>query len=255
MMRFVTSAACVAALVLVGNPARAADDDKELKDLVAKAIKAHGGAENLAKIKATVTQAKGKYYGVGEDGIDYTGTWQFQAPDRMRIEVTGEVGGQMFKIVRVMEKDKGWQQLMDNLEDSSKEQLKEDREEIHAHWLASLVVLNDKECKLSAAGEMKIDDKPALGVRVESKGYGDATLYFDKETNRLVMLERRARDVMKGEDFTSQTYLKDYKKVNGALMSYKQTIKRDGKVFVESEVTGLEIKDKLDDEVFKKPAK
>ncbi len=55
--------------------------------------------------------------------------------------------------------------------------------------------------------------------------------------------------MMKGEDFTSQTYLKDYKRVNGkADVLQAASISYDGKVLVENEVTGLEIKDKLDAE-------
>jgi hypothetical protein len=252
MNRFLTALAATALLFGAAVSARA-DDQQDLQDLVAKAIKAHGGADSLAKVKATVMQGKGKFYGRG-DGIDYTGTWTFEVPDRMRIEITGEVNGQTFKFVRVVTKDKSWQQIMDDVEDSDKEQLKEDHEELHAHRLAMLVGLNDKDCKLSAAGETKVEDRPAVGVRVECKGHDDVTLYFDKETSRLVMLERRAKDVMANKDFTSQTVFKDYKKVDGVLVAYKHTIKRDGKLFVEHEVTDWAAKDKIDDSVFKKPS-
>jgi hypothetical protein len=252
MYRFLAALGATALLFAAAASARA-DDDKDLKDLVAKAIKAHGGADNLAKVKATVTKGKGKFYGMGDDGIDYTGTWTFQAPDRMRVDISGDVGGQTFKFVQVIDKDKAWQQIMDDVQDSDKAQLKEGQEELHAYRLAMLMGLGDKDCKLSATGEMKVEDRPAVGIRVECKGHGDVTLYFDKETSRLVMLERRAKDVMADKDFTSQTVFKDHKKVDGILVPYKHTIKRDGKLYVEHEVTDWTAKDKIEESVFKKP--
>src|SRR2546423_14489809 len=117
-MNRVLAAVGATALLFGATLSARADDDKDLKDLVAKAIKAHGGADNLAKVKATITKGKGKFYGMGDDGIDYSGTWTFQAPDRLRVEISGEVGGQTFKFVQVVDKDKGWQQLMDDVEDA-----------------------------------------------------------------------------------------------------------------------------------------
>jgi hypothetical protein len=55
------------------------------------------------------------------------------------------------------------------------------------------------------------------------------------------------------KEFTEETFYSGFKKVNGALVSDKQTIKRDGKVYVENETTEYEVKDKLDDKLFKKP--
>ena len=240
MLRYLT-AACLVALVGIGGPARA-DDDKELKDIVAKAIKAHGGAENLAKQKATVFQAKGKFYGMG-DGIDYTGTWSIHTPDAIRVEIDIQVNGQPFKFIQVFHKDKGWVQIGDNVEEMGKDQLAITKDELHAHEIAGLVGLDGKDCKLSAVGEKKVNERPAIGVRVECKGYTDVTVYFDKENYHLVLMERRAKNAQSGQEFNGESYYDDYKKVDGVLMSYKQTIKRDGKLYVENEITELTTKD------------
>jgi hypothetical protein len=236
----------------VGVAARA-DDQKDLKDLVDKAIKAHGGADNIAKQKAMVFKAKGKFYGVGEDGIPYTGTWSVHEPDRLRVEIDAEMGGQAFKFISVVDKDKGWIAIGETLQDLDKEHMAESREEMHAMRLSQLMGLTDKDCKLSAVGEMKVNDKPAIGVRVEYKGYQDVTLYFDKETNLLVRSDRRVKDVDMGKEFNGENYYSDFKKVNGVLTPHKHVIKRDGKVYVDHEITEIEVKDKLEDSLFKKP--
>jgi hypothetical protein len=247
------AAACAVALWLGASCAARADDQKDLSDLVAKAVKAHGGADNIAKAKIIIMKGKGKFYGINEDGIPYGGTWSIQDPDRIRVEIEGEVMGQKFKFVHGFDKDTGWTLMDDKVQDDSKEQVAETKETMHAGRLARLIGLNDKECKLSAVGESKVNDRPAIGVRVECKGYQDVSLFFDKETNQLVKMERRATDVQMNKEFTEETLYGDFKKVNGVLVSHKQTIKRDGKVYVENETTEFEVKDKLDDKLFKKP--
>jgi hypothetical protein len=246
-------AACAVALWLGGSGAVRADEQKDLNDLVAKAVKAHGGADNLAKAKAVVMNGKGKFYGLNEDGIPYTGVWSVQEPDRIRVEIEGEFMGQKFKFVAATDKDKGWTMMENNVQDASKEQVAEMRDQMHAGQLASLRSLNDKECKLSAVGESKVNDRPAIGIRVEAKGYKDVSLFFDKDTHQLVKMERRAKDVEMNKEFTEETLYGDYKKVGGVLLAHKHTIKRDGKLYVEAEFTDFELKDKLDDSLFKKP--
>jgi hypothetical protein len=230
-----------------------ADDQKDLNDLVEKAVKAHGGADNLAKTKAFVMKGKGKFYGLNDDGIPYTGVWSIQEPDRMRVEIEGEFMGQKFKVVTATDKDKGWTMMENNVQDAGKEQVAETKDQLHAGRLTHLVGLNDKDCKLSAVGESKVDDRPAIGVRVECKGYKDVSLFFDKETHHVLKMERRAKDVEMNKEFTEETFYGEYKKVDGALLAHKHTIKRDGKLYVEAEFTDFELKDKLDDNLFKKP--
>jgi hypothetical protein len=252
MMRFVSAGCVTVFLLAVGVTARA-DDQKDLKDLIDKAVKAHGGADNIAKEKAVVFKAKGKFYGIGEEGIPYTGTWSMQQPDRIRVEIDGEVAGQSFKFISVYDKDKGWIAVGEMLMDADKEHLAESREEMHAVRMAQLRGLTDKDCKLSPVGEVKVNDKPAIGVRVEYKGYQDVTLFFDKETNVLVKSERRAKDADSGKEFAAETFYSDYKKANGVLTAHKHIINRDGKIYVDHEITEIEVKDKLDDSLFKKP--
>ncbi len=68
-------------------------------------------------------------------------------------------------------------------------------------------------------------------------------------------MERRSKDPRADQDFTEDTYFNDYKKVNGVLTSFKRVTKRDGKLYNEIEITDFAVKDKLDDAIFKKPAK
>jgi hypothetical protein len=242
----------MAALLAAVLPARA-DDQADAKALLEKAIKAHGGADNLAKGNAATLTMKGKFYGMG-DGIEYTASAAFQPPDKQRIEVDFTMNGQKFKFTQVFTKDKGWVAINDMVTEMGKESLYEAKEYQHATGVSRLNPAVLKDAKLQSLGEIKIGDKPAVGLRVEVKGYRDVVLYFDKETHLLVKSERRAKDIPNpAEEFGEDVYYSDYKEVDGVKMPQKVTIKRDDKPYVESETTDYKTVDKIDDAQFGKP--
>jgi len=116
------------------------------------------------------------------------------------------------------------------------------------------VVLLDREYKLSPLGEEKIDDRPAIGLHVEHRGFRDLNLYFDKENYLLLKVETRIKDPLRGgEEVAAETLYSDYRDVDGIMTARKVTIKYDGKTYIESEITEAKYAEKLDDKVFEKP--
>ena len=254
MRRLLIPCALVLALAALGR----ADDAADAKAVVEKAIKARGGADNLAKYKADVLKVKGAVHVSGLD-IDFTGEISFQQPDKSRTVIEGTVMGTNFKSTRVVNGDKGW---IDDLlgaarqqRDMSKEELAEERESQNANSIARLAVLTDKAYTLSTLGESKVGDKEAVGILVKRKGYRDVSLLFDKKTHLLLKSETRVKDPQGGGDaeFTQEAFYDDYKKVGDLLVAHKLTIKRDGKAFLESETTEFKPEEKLDDGLFAKP--
>lgn len=254
MRRLLIPCALVLALAALGR----ADDAADAKAVVEKAIKARGGADNLAKYKADVLKIKGAVHVSGLD-IDFTGEISFQQPDKSRTVIEGTVMGTNFKSTRVVNGDKGW---IDDLlgaarqqRDMSKEELAEERESQNANSIARLAVLTDKAYTLSTVGESKVGDKEAVGILVKRKGYRDVSLFFDKKTHLLLKSETRVKDPQGGGDteFTQEAFYDDYKKVGDLQVAHKLTIKRDGKAFLESETTEFKPEEKLDDGLFAKP--
>jgi outer membrane lipoprotein-sorting protein len=253
-MQRLMCAACAAFLALAGaSPARA-DEAADMKAVVEKAIKAHGGLETLSKYKAVTAKSKGVFHGLGQP-IDYTSTLVYQEPDKVRVETEGEFMGVNFKRVEVVNGNKGWIQLMGNTDEMSKDVMAEVQERLHAQAVAHLVALTNKDYKLSTLGEAKVGDRAAVGVRVEYKGRRDVNLFFDKENGLLLKSETRVKDVESGGDkeATQETYYSDYKKVEGMQVPFKVKVNRDGKLLVEAETTEFKPAEKLDDGQFGKP--
>src|SRR3954468_11085065 len=93
----------------------------------------------------------GTFYGLGE-GIPYTGEWQFQGQKQMRYTLEIKVMDQTLTVTQIVNGDKGWAKINDDVKDLAKDELAEEQEAMHAKWVALLVPLKDKAYKLSALG-------------------------------------------------------------------------------------------------------
>jgi outer membrane lipoprotein-sorting protein len=251
MRKFVGVLSVLGLLALV-IPVRA-DDDAKLREVIAKAIKAHGGEDNLTKYKGSAAKSKGKFYALGE-GQDYTGEFSIQLPNRIRTEVQFKIGDQDVMFLQIVDGNKGWRKIVDKTDELGKDEIDEAKEQMNAANIAHLICLKDKEYKLSPLGEVKVGDRPAIGIRVERKGYRDVSLFFDKDKYLLLQMETRGKDFQRGgEEYTATNRYDDYKEVEGMMVAHKVTIKHDGKLFVEGESTDVKLSEKLDDSLFEKP--
>jgi hypothetical protein len=221
-------------------------DDDSARSLVDKAIEAAGGAKNLAKHNAAVFTEKGTYYGMG-DGLPFIGKYSIQRPKQFRMEIA-----EVFTVV--LNGDKGWMKSQGNTKELNKEELEQQQTEARAGAIGSLLPLRNKKFNLKKLDDAKVNGKSAAAILVSRKGYPEVKLYFDKKTGLLVKGEHKTKS--SEEEFkvvNQETYLSDYREVDGAKIAHKIVIKRDGKNYVEAEITEYEAKGKLDASVFAQP--
>jgi hypothetical protein len=79
-------------LALAVAGAARADEQAATRAIIEKAIQARGGEDKLAQMKGMTFKSKGKLYGMGE-GMDYTGEWAIQPPDKIRFQINFEANG------------------------------------------------------------------------------------------------------------------------------------------------------------------
>lgn len=250
-MRKVVYAILALGFTFGANSLARADEKTDAKAVVDKAIEAHGGEAELKKLNATSSKIKGTIHAMGMD-IEFTGDISNQAGDRVRVEIDAEVGGQKFRIVNVFDKDKGWVKFANDSKEMDKDQIAEAREQGHAGNLANLLALKDKTFGISLVGEDKVGTTPAMVIRVSRKDYRDVTLFFDKKTHLLLKTEARVKDEGTGQEVSQETLYSDYND-KGLKQPKKLTIKRDGKPYMEAEMTELRVDEKFDDSTFGKP--
>jgi hypothetical protein len=241
----------LALLLTAAFALRAADQD-DAKAIIDKAIKARGGEEKLAKLKAVTIRFKGTLHGAGGD-VPFTAELVTQGSDQSRLALDGEVNGMKFTFVQVLNRDKGWNKVNDAVEELNADKLAEAKEGAYESWAATLTPLKDKAFALSSLGEVKVENRPAFGVRVSSKGHRDVNLYFDKESSLLVKVERRVKDEESGMEVNQESNYSDFKEADGFKEAMKIVVKKDGKPFVEATVEEVKREEKIDDSIFAKP--
>src|SRR5207247_5297407 len=107
-----------------------------------------------------------------------------------------DFNGMKFERTTVINGDKGWITLMGNTDVMPDDQLEAAKEELYAGWVAGLLApLKDAAFKLTPLGEIKVGDRPAVGVKVGHKDHKDVNLYFDKDKGLLLKVQRRAKDM------------------------------------------------------------
>jgi hypothetical protein len=248
MRRLLLSTLVLALLLVPAGTALAQDSAQAIID---KAIKAHGGADQLSKLKAVESKSQGTIEAFG--GIKFTQAIQLQMPDRVKSVMDIEVGGQKQTITTVFDGKSLWINANGMNIATDDKMIEEVKEQMYAGEVGKLVGLKDKKYQLSPLGEVKVEGMDAVGILVASKGHKDISLFFDKKSGLLVKMERRALDAMSGQEFTQETILKDYHEVQGMQEAKKTLIYRDGKKFIEAEVIDFKFVDKFDDSTFAKP--
>lgn len=227
-------------------------DDAAARALVDKGIQALGGEAKLAKFPAVTAKLKGTFHGLGQ-AMAFTGDVAQHGPDRQRFAIDLDMDGQKFRLVGVLNGDKGWLKFGDDTEELDKDELAQAQDDAYSDWVATLLPLKDKAYTLAPLGESKVEKRPALGVKVSHKGRRAISLYFDKETGLLVKSARRVVDDDTGQEVTEESFYSDYKEAQGIKYASKVVVQRDGKPYLEGETTEYQPAEKLDESLFAKP--
>jgi hypothetical protein len=251
MARFIGGVFVALLLSGVGSAVRAADA-KDANAVLDKAIQALGGQEKLSNIKAASWKGKGKIT-FGDNDNDFTTQATVQGLDHFRSVFEGEFGGNQIKGVTVLAGDKGWRKFGDNKMEMDKDAVANEKRSLYLQVIPMTIVpLRDKGFKNELAGEEKVGDKPAVGVKVTPPDGKDFTIYFDKESGLPVKVVAKVVG-FQGDEFTQETTFKDYKEMGGIKKAAKTESKRDGAKFLEVQITEFKVLDKADAKEFTEP--
>lgn len=243
--------ALAAGLLLGLTQGASAQDD--VRAIIQKAIKAHGGEQKLARMKAVRDQAKGTMY-LGDMAIAFTGESVYQLPSQLKNVIRVEVQNMKVTVIQVFDGDKGWVHNNGQTKPLEGPMLDSVKETIYAFNLSLLTpLLDDKTFTLTALGESKVNGMAAFGVKVSSKGHKDVRLYFDKGTGLLVKRDYEGLDAGGAKEVPHEEVYSDFKEYEGVVRPRKVVVFQDGKKFLEGEVTDVRFFDKIDPREFAKP--
>jgi hypothetical protein len=216
--------------------------------LVEKAIQAHGGPA-LDKYPAGRAKAKGTIVLKGSE-YPFTLDRLYQVPGKLRITSEVVIMGVARPVTCIVNGNAVLAIAGGLTQELPRSQVAELRLAVHVQTIARLTpLLKDKTYKLAPADEKTIEGKPADGLTVSAEGHKDIRLYFDRQTNLLVAIERPGFDDL-GKPAEHWEYFSDFRDANGLKYPTKTLIKQNGKRYLESETTEFKPLEKVDSREF-----
>ncbi len=233
------------ALLILGLPALAA----EPKDVVALAIKAHGGKDALAKAVIGSQKMAGTMTMLNTE-VGFTGEVLYSLPDKYKMTLTLSVPGSKLVATQVVNGDKV-KTVIDGKAQELTDPQKGELRQTTANQEISLLValLDEKKYTLKAGTDAKVGDENAAAVVVSGKDIADVTLLFEKKSGRLVRMTRTAV----GPDdkpVQEETTLSEFKEFGDVLLPTKLIVTRGGKKFMTMTVSEAKWLDTIDDKTF-----
>jgi hypothetical protein len=224
--------------------------------IIEKAIEAHGGKERLSQIRADRVKVKGVLYD-NKRGTPFTAETLVQLPAQFKnvVEMTTD---RKYTIVQVLNGDKAYVTINGKPEPVEEAALTDMRETLQLDRAVRLVpLLTDKTFDLASVDEIKVNDRPAVGVKVTVKGRKEMRLYFDKETGLLAKTEHMVlvKDNKDGKfkEIRQEEYYGDFKDLGGFKRPVKMQVVREGVKLMEMELIEAKYPDKIDESEFGKP--
>jgi hypothetical protein len=251
MSRWVLGITAVAALAA---PAAAQDDAKKI---VEKALAAHGGADTLKKYKASKATLAGDMALAGMT-LTFTGTTANEFPGKWRMTFESSIMGQKLEVFQVADGDKIKQKItVGTMDVSPADGQKDEIRQTAIVQDMSLIfpLLDEKRFSLKAEPDGDVDGKKVAVVTVTILDNSrTVTLSFDKESGLLVKAKRKGQGAgadgsMKEVD--EESFMSDYKKVNGVMVAHKLVVHQDGTKFMTCTMSDVEVLESLPNDTFK----
>jgi hypothetical protein len=238
-------------VLLLGGAGGASGQDAA-RELIERAVKAHGGAEALARNRAEKIKFKGNVVLRGHN-VPFVAETTVQLPSQYKYLIEMNDGTDKTTILHVINGDKVFVTIngqAQKLDPAAQSEIRNGMELQRAQRL--LPLLEDKSYQLALLDEIKVNDRPAVGVRVTGRGRREMRFYFDKEFGLLVRAEILLDDG-KGKQVRQHYFFGDFKDIGGYKRYTKVKADRDGKVVMEAELLDAKTFDKIDETEFAKP--
>jgi hypothetical protein len=248
-MRTAMRLGTVTAVFLIMSALTGADDTKECKAIVEKAIAAAGGEEKLAQLQAATWRTR-------SSSIlkTATATLAGQLPDKFRAESEAEIDGKAVRQVRIVNGDRGWIQINGKTERMSPEMVAASKITFYHKSLAwALLPLREPGLQFTPLGAAVVNGRQAVGIRVVQSGRPAVKMYFDRVTGLPVKTETILRDPKTGKDVTTELTYSDHRNFSGLNLPGRTTTWKDGQYFGHLEVLDFHPEKKLDDKLFQAP--
>jgi hypothetical protein len=221
--------------------------------LIERAIKAQGGVEALARIRADKVKFKGTLVLQGHT-TPFLAETTVQLPSKYKNVIEVNSAGDKHTIVHIVNGNNIYITLDGRALKPEPAQLAEIRSGLELERAKRLLpLLEDKSYQLAVVEDVEVNGRPAAGVRITGRGRKEMRLYFDKEYGLLVRAENRLDGGKGKEEIRQHFFFGDYREMGGCKRPTKLRAYRDSKQIMEAELLDAKPLDKVDETEFAKP--
>jgi hypothetical protein len=240
-------------VVVLAGSAGVVRAQEEARAIIERAIKVHGGAEALRRIRADRVKFKGTLVVQGHN-TPFMAETIVQLPSKYKNVLSMDHDGDKHTIVHIVNGNNVYITLDGRPLKAEPAQLAEIRSGMELERAKRLLpLLEDRSYQLAMAEEVEVNDRPAVGVRITGRGRREMRLYFDKEFGLLVRAENRIDGGKGKEEIRQHYFFGDFKDIGGYKRPTKVRAYRNSKQIMEAELLDAKPLDKVDETEFAKP--
>jgi hypothetical protein len=236
---------CMVPLGLVPLHLRAAESPQQL---LARAIRAHGGEERLMADRAEQVQMRGVHY-VGQTEVPFTNTITLHWPGRFKSVLNrGKT-----QVINLLDGERAALVVDGQVQQMPATQLGQMRQTLALNHIMRLVPLvRDQAVSLTPLGEYTIQGTAVVGLAVQRAGWPEVKLFFDKQTALLRASEQVLR-TPGSPPVVQQARYSDHRDVGGYVRPGTVTVYRDGKKVMHAVLIQARRLEKIDAAEFRLP--
>jgi hypothetical protein len=213
------------------------------RSLLLKAIQAHGGEANLARLR--VGQIKGTGIKGGIYPLPIAWEESFELPIRLRRVVRPAGAGTRTYLYR---DNKCW--VWDDNEEAQVTDAEPNVGESMTSFFEQLLDIHKEKVPLRRVEDAEVAGRAVVGFEVNATD-DHRQFFFDKETGLLLKLRRHSGS---GDDVSEQEVIcSGYRDWDGVPLPKRIVINRDGRMAFELTLTVVKLLDHVPDSVFAKP--
>ncbi|MDP1572545.1 MAG: pitrilysin family protein [Vicinamibacterales bacterium] len=222
------------------------EGDARARELLRRAIEAHGGLDALTAVKGFIADAD-TVLATPDGEMPATTRTYVEYPDHVRVDATiGDV-----QLSQVYAAGRGWLRDPGGVRDAPAEMLAEFKASVRRDLIALLAAAGAGTYDASLLPDEGFQGRVLRVVSLSADGQPPLRLFLDGATGRLVKL---AYDVhAAGRTFTAEERYDDFRPVDGVVLPFKASVLRDGLVVVARTITNLQLNPTFGDGTFARP--
>lgn len=242
--------------IFIGCSAAHAQQDEKAKAIIDKAVRAHGGEQNIMKLRVAEVKYTSWLALPGMEAIEITVHDTYQLPKQFKKITKGKQAGKDIDLTwAVINGGEKWWYRDGNGKTAVVNEPREIETLYRPYLILEQIVLisQDPDAKLALLEERKGNKRNLIGFKFTPIAGAATDMFFDKETG-LVGFTEVKRSLPGAEKAGMQiTFLSDYKNINGAMLFHKQLSTHNNKKVGEVRVLDVKTFEKFDDKVFAGP--